>query len=168
MILIRPLTDDDIADMQTWSYPPPYDLYSLSYIPPDEALEFFKDPGNGYFGLYSPAGELLGFCNFGYDARVEGFDYFEEALDIGIGMRPELIGMSQGATYARRVFEEAEKRFPGLPLRVTIANFNQRAQRVCLKNGFRNIARFKRPSDGRDFAVLLRQPPASRVPNRNS
>ena len=156
MIQIQPLTDEDIAEMQTWAYPPPYDLYSLADIPGEEALTFFKDPENGYFGLYGPAGELMGFCNFGYDARVEGGDYALEALDIGIGMRPDLTGRGAGADYARFVFAEAARRFPGRPQRVTIAAFNARAQRVCEKNGFRETGRFERPSDGKTFIVFMR------------
>ena len=156
MIQIRPLDDADIDEMHTWVYPPPYDLYTFAYIPPEEAREFFKDPENGYFGLYGPAGDLIGFCNFGHDARVAGFDYTEGAVDIGIGMRPDLTGLGNGAAYARFVFNEAEKRFPDRPLRVTIAEFNVRAQRVCLESGFRETARFERPSDGRRFVVLSR------------
>ena len=168
-INIHPLRDRDILDLRTWSYPPPYDMYSMEYIPIDEALEFFKDPENGYFGLSDGLDSLIGFCNYGYDAQVQGGDYSEDAVDIGIGIRPELTGHGSGSRYAAFVFGEARRRFPGKPLRVTIAAFNQRAQRVCEVHGFIQTERITRPSDGKEFVVMRAQPwPESLVPKRSS
>lgn len=141
--------------MRRWAYPAPYDIYSFAYIPLEEALTFFKDPGNAYFALVRDE-EFLGFCNFGWDARVEGGDYSEPAIDVGIGMRPDLTGRGWGQEYAHFVFEEAEKRYPDLPLRVSVAGFNERAQRVCRKNGFSERAWFERSSDGRRFVIFMR------------
>jgi hypothetical protein len=40
------------------------------------------------------AGEVgqIGFCCFGPDAQLRGGDYHEPALDVGLGLRPDLVG----------------------------------------------------------------------------
>ncbi len=169
-IFVRRLKDADILEMRTWRYPPPDEIYNLAPITVGEALTFFKNPANGYFALADQNDQLLGFCNFGFDARVEGGNYAEDAVDVGITIRPDLIGRGKGKEYARVVFEEANRRFPGLPLRVTIAEFNQRAQKVCMKNGFSLVDSLERPTDGKKFLIFRSDTQAkeARVPNFNS
>jgi ribosomal-protein-alanine N-acetyltransferase len=48
-------------------------------------------------------------------------------------------------------------RFAPPAFRVTIASFNQRAQRVWQKAGFRPAQAFGRAQDGLAFVVLLRE-----------
>lgn len=130
-------------------------MYSLDDTDLENSVEFFLDPENGYFGIFGDNGRLEGFCNFGYDAQVTGGDYTEEAIDIGISLHPDLVGRGLGSDYAARVFSEARSRYPGLPLRVTIATFNQRSIRICEKHGFAATTRFTRDSDGQEFIVLV-------------
>jgi len=154
MKTIAPLTTEDVHKMHSWSYEGDLSMYSFAYIPIEKAIAFFLDPENGYFGIYGESGELEGFCNFGSDARVADGDYSTEAVDVGIGLRPNLVGRGLGTGYAKIVFEEARKRFPGLPLRVTIAAFNKASIRVCEKNGFTITHRFTRKNDGMDYVTL--------------
>ena len=51
------------------------------------------DPTNRYHGVTGEDhSQLIGFCCFGPDARVTGFAYDEDSLDIGAGLRPDLTG----------------------------------------------------------------------------
>ncbi len=158
MIEVQPLTADQIRDFLTWQYEGPYAMYNMAAEEPQEALAFFTDPANGYFAIVQGEGELLGFCNFGADARVPGGSYGTEALDVGMGMRPALTGQGMGAKYASAVFAFAARQYPELPLRVTIAAFNKRAQRLCEKVGFRICDQFQRPQDGKAFVIMTRRP----------
>ncbi len=154
---IQPLTEAQIRDFIRWQYDGPYAMYAMHDENEAESVAFFSNPTNGYYAIVDEAGLLLGFCNFGADAQVPGGDYTTDAIDVGIGMRPDLTGLGQGVDYAQAVFDFAYKLFPHRPLRATIAEFNQRAQKVCLKHGFVVVDRFERPDDKRPFVILLRE-----------
>ena len=153
---IQPLTESQIQEFISWQYDGPYAMYTMNDENEAELVTFFTDPANGYFAIVDEAGLLLGFCNFGADAQVPGGDYNQDAIDVGMGMRPDLTGQGQGADYARAVFEFAQKQDPGQAFRATIAEFNKRAQKVCLKHGFKVVDRFERPKDKRPFLILMR------------
>ena len=91
-LTIQPLTPAQIHQFLTWQYEGPYAMYNMSGDDVETAVSFFRDPDNGYFAIVDENDELLGFCNFGADARVPGGIYHQPALDIGIGMRPDLTG----------------------------------------------------------------------------
>jgi RimJ/RimL family protein N-acetyltransferase len=100
---------------------------------------------------------LIGFCSFGEDARVAGFDYADDALDVGLGMRPDLVGQSLGIGFTRAVLDFAQREYSPSAFRVTIAGFNRRAQRLCLALGFRETARFPQEGSGDEFVVFRRE-----------
>jgi hypothetical protein len=117
-------TVEQIRSYIGWQYIGPYALYNLSAEDEAAEVDFFLDPENGYFAILDDEGTLLGFCNFGADARVPGGDYSDEAVDIGMGMRPDLTGKGKGALYAAAVFDFAKTRYSEKRHRVTIAEFN--------------------------------------------
>jgi len=88
---------------------------------------------------------------------VPGGDYSDEALDIGLGVRPDLTGRGQGLTFVQTVLAFAQKQYTPAAFRVTIAEFNKRALRVWQKAGFRAVQRFETSFDGRPFIVLVRE-----------
>ncbi len=155
-VTVQPLTADHIRQFITWQYEGPYALYNMSAEDGETAVTFFSDPANGYFAIVDDDSVLLGFCNFGADAQVPGGIYDDDALDIGMGMHPDLTGQKQGATYAAAVFDFARRSFPAQRQRVTIAEFNQRAQRLCQGFGFRTTARFLHRADERPFVIMIR------------
>jgi len=154
---IQPLTETQIHEFISWQYDGPYAMYSMTDENEDELIAFFSDPVNGYFAIVDETGAIWGFCNFGEDAQVPGGDYSLEAIDVGMGMRPDLTGKGQGVDYAQAVFDFAQKQYPGQTFRATIAAFNQRAQKVCLKHGFKVVDRFERTKDKRPFVILIRE-----------
>lgn len=142
-IEIRPVTEPDIREFITWRYDPPYDGYNIT-DDPDEAVAYFLSPGVECHVLVD-SDELIGFCTFGADAQVPGGDYFENRLDIGLGIRPDLTGRGNGSTYVAAVVDLALEEHTGL--RVTIAEQNARAIRVWEANGFQRVQRFESPSE---------------------
>jgi len=153
---IGPLTEEQIRTFMTWEYVQPYDIYNLSSAEGEETINFFLDPQNGYFAIAGEGGELLGFCNFGADAQVPGGDYTDDGIDIGMGLRPDLTGKGHGREYAAVVFRFAGEQYPQQKQRVTIAEFNQRAQRLCEQFGFVATARFIKEGNGRPFIIMVR------------
>jgi ribosomal-protein-alanine N-acetyltransferase len=140
-----------------WQYEPPYDLYNMDSGNVDEAVAALLDPRNHYFSVAGEGGELVAFCCFGPDAQVPGGDYGASALDIGLGLRPDLTGHGQGLHYVKAVLDFASATFAAAAFRVTVAGFNHRAQRVWKKAGFRRVQTFPRRLDGRAFVILMRE-----------
>src|SRR5919206_2327934 len=121
----RPIARVDATAIARWRYPDPYSMYDLS----DDDADALLAPENGYHAVTDAAGDLVGFCSFGADARVPGFAYDDDALDIGLGMRPDLTGRGLGLACTRAVLEYGRRAFGPDAYRVTVAAFNRRTQR---------------------------------------
>jgi RimJ/RimL family protein N-acetyltransferase len=141
-----------------WQYEPPYDVYNLDLHETEELLRYFLQPDVNCYVITDKDGDLLAYCTFGPDGQVPGGDYHDTALDIGLGVRPDLTGQGQGHTFVNAVLDFARRTFAPVLFRVTIAEFNQRAQRVWMKAGFDLVSRFGRTADGMPFVIFVREP----------
>lgn len=84
-------------------------------------------------------GEVLGHVSYGPDGRiptVEGYPHREDALDIGLGLRPDLCGQGVGGAYVALCLRFARERYGAGRFRLSVAAFNQRAVKVYRKAGF--------------------------------
>jgi ribosomal-protein-alanine N-acetyltransferase len=147
---IREITEDDARAISTWRYPEPYSLYDSS---PDD-VDILLDPENGYFAVVDENGDLVAHGCFGIEARVPGGSYDRDAVDWGTGMRPDLTGRGHGMGFFRLVMDEARRRWPGKPLRTTVASYNERSMHLVRKCGFGEVEVFRNPS-GREFVVFM-------------
>jgi ribosomal-protein-alanine N-acetyltransferase len=158
-----------------WQYPAPYDLYNTRAEDVEASITAFLDPAYEYYKISDENGDVLAYFNFGVDARVGGGDYSEEALDIGLGLRPDLTGQGYGAIFMAAVLQFADRgqaagksaniqdaRQETQPnetvpvFRVTIAAFNTRAQHLWQKAGFCLQQSFRRQADGMEFLIFTR------------
>lgn len=156
IFVIQPIREREARQIATWRYDEPYGIYSLTAL----AIPALLDPELRYHSVRDEAGELVGFCCFGLDARVPGGVYTQgepEALDVGVGMHPDWVGKSHGRSFVATVLGFAVKEYNPSMFRVTIAAFNQRSQRVFLGLGFKEAGRFDRDGDGREFVQLERE-----------
>lgn len=154
-VTLRPVTESDIRQFITWRYDPPYDGYNITGDA-DQLVTYFMLPSVDCHALLADD-ELIGFCTFGSDAQVPGGDYFQNRLDIGLGIRPDLTGQGNGSSYVETVVDHALSRQTSL--RVTIARQNRRAIRVWEANGFHQTQEFQSPSEvmgTHDFAIFER------------
>jgi ribosomal-protein-alanine N-acetyltransferase len=136
-----------------WHYDPPYDSYDPGGDDVEEAVRSFLDPKNAYYRIVEDGGDMVAYCCFGPDARVPGGDYSAAALDIGLGVRPDQTGRRRGHVFVEAVLAFAQGTFVAPRYRVTVARFNQRAQRVWERAGFSPVHSFRR-SDGMPFVIL--------------
>lgn len=155
IIVFDPMEEPAARAIARWRYEPPYDIYNLENS--TESIRYALDPRNNYYTMRNDDGDLIGFCSFGLDGQVPGGDYRLEALDIGMGVRPDLTGKGHGSQIAANVLNFARKTFQPTIFRVTIAAFNQRARRVWEKMGFQEIQNFTHQESQREFIVMLRQ-----------
>ena len=155
-LIIKPTVAEEIHDVCTWVYDPPYDIYNLKddFGSVEEAITYFLDPEYSFHSIYEQnRDELLGIVSFGPDGKVAGGDYTVEALDIGMGIKPEWTGRGFGSEFVKAVIAFAEQTFHPPMLRVTIAAFNKRAQRVWQKAGFVEVSQFKATRGERPFFI---------------
>jgi [ribosomal protein S18]-alanine N-acetyltransferase len=151
---IVPMTPAYAAQIVTWRYEAPYDVYDMTSADP----AFLVSPESGFFAVTDETG-VIGFRSFGADGQVPGGTYDESALDTGGGLRPDLTGRGLGRAAIQAGLDFGQQRFAPDAFRVTIATFNVRAQRVVTSLGFRNIGRFRASADGRSYELLTRLRP---------
>ena len=156
-IIIKPLDATSAREILSWHYPAPYDMYDIRPENLEAEVAYFTNPDNHYFAIFNTTHNLIGFCCFFHEGQVPGGDYSDEAVDIGMGLRPDLTGGGKGTDIARAVMDFAVEQYQPLRLRTTIAAWNERAQKICLNNGFGIADRFTHPRTYREFVILLRE-----------
>lgn len=157
MIKARPSIESDVREFAVWRYDPPYDAYSFTEDV-DQSVDYFLDPSINCHTMVE-SGAVVGFCTFGRDAQVPGGDYSMEAVDVGLGVRPDLTGSGLGSRFVDTAITAAIRSFDPTTLRVTIAAGNARARRVWGKAGFVERSRFEAGQSilgSRSFVILTR------------
>jgi hypothetical protein len=89
---IRALTETDAEAVATWRYPGRYQTYDVSEVVTSEA---------GFWAVEREA-TFVGYCCFGHEARVPGAVEEAGILDIGYGMRPDLMARVWVASSSER------------------------------------------------------------------
>jgi ribosomal-protein-alanine N-acetyltransferase len=157
---IVPMTSAFAAELVTWRYPAPYELYDMA----DGDPGFFASPASGFFAL-TEGDELIGFRSFGQDGQVPGGSYDSSAFDTGGGLRPDLTGKGLGRAAISTGLEFGRREFAPDAFRVTVASFNERALRVVRSLGFRAVGSFLATAGGRRFEILIRPEAAGSSPS---
>jgi ribosomal-protein-alanine N-acetyltransferase len=111
-----------------WHYEGIYAFYDMDQD--IEGLEELLDPQSWtgrYRAVVDERGELVGFfC----------FETEDEAVVIGLGVKPDCTGRGQGQAFVEAGLEYARQKFAPAMFRLSVAAFNQRAIRVYEKVGF--------------------------------
>ena len=157
-LTFSPLDAGAARTILAWRYEGPYAVYNPQPPDLDVAVAILIDPANAYFAARDEAGVLIGFCCFGGDAQVPGGDYADTApLDVGLGLRPELTGGGRGLPFLLAVLALGRARFAPARFRLTVAAFNERAQKVYARAGFRPLARFLRGegATASEFLIMI-------------
>jgi ribosomal-protein-alanine N-acetyltransferase len=95
----------------------------------------------------------------------EPYDFYNNELThesvngmlIGLGLRPELTVRGYGALFLPVVLSYIIENFGNIPMRLTVAKFNQRGIRLYKKFGFKQEAEFIK-GDTDFIAMILRYP----------
>lgn len=144
-ILDRGLTDEEAATVATWAYQPPFDLYNSS------GPEVFRLPD--YHPVYDHD-ELVAFVCFGAEARVLGQDPEVGTVDVGAGVRPDLLSQRIGTGLMPEAIEFARTHVGARRMRTAVAAFNERSLRLCESAGFKWVRTFEGPA-GREFVEFV-------------
>lgn len=152
-LTFQPMGVDFAASIATWRYPAPYTRYGFGDATVAETVAYLTRPEHQVFAVVED-GQLVAFRSFGPDGQVAGGDYSDDYLDTGGGLRPDLTGRGLGSKILLRGLEFGNLHFGKSRFRVTVADFNVRAQKVCERVGFEPVQRFRRINDGLPFTVF--------------
>lgn len=141
---VRPLTETDSEVIATWRYPGRYSTYD-----PDEPVT----PERGFWAV-EHEGELIGYCSFGQAARVPGAVEEEGILDVGYGMRPDLMGRGLGRDFVGAILDHGTREFSPQRFRLLILEWNERSRRAAAALGFQTEDVLR--TSGGDFLVMTR------------
>ena len=151
----RPIARADAEEISRWRYPEPYATYDGD----PSSVPGLLDPRYTYHAVTDPDGGLVGYFCFGVDATVPAGRklglYDEDALDIGLGMRPDLTGRGLGLGFLQAGLRFARQAFSPAAFRLTVTALNQRAVRVYEAAGFEVIRSF---GDRGDEWLLMKRP----------
>ncbi|MRG87840.1 GNAT family N-acetyltransferase [Salinibacillus xinjiangensis] len=139
----------------SWKYEQPYDFYNNEET--EEALQELLD--GSYFAIMNETGNLFGFYCVGKSAQVppgRPFGVYQNrAVDIGFGMNPTHTGKGKGVEFCTFILQQIEDQHQGIPLRLTVATFNQRAIHLYEKLGFRKENKFE--TDVAKFITMVKK-----------
>lgn len=151
----RPINRDDVSFITGWRYESPWDFYHTDHPPSEVDFAYYLDRRLAFYIVTREDDPLpIAFCSFGDDGQVAGGDYHAVALDIGMGIRPDLTGQGLGTKLVPAVCDFADRTFAASTLRVSIAAFNERALKVWRKAGFEEVSRFFIPGRDVEFVIL--------------
>jgi RimJ/RimL family protein N-acetyltransferase len=126
-LAIAPASDSTFIELEAWRYEPPYDFYDGDVEPVLNPERFFEARDE--------------------DGSLVGFYYFETkgtALEIGLGLRPDLVGRGLGLEFFRAGVDFGRRRFRPVRLILAVAAFNERARIVYERAGLRVVGRHMR------------------------
>jgi RimJ/RimL family protein N-acetyltransferase len=111
-----------IAELMEWHYEPPLHFYDIDADPPDES-------------------KTVILC--GDDGRAEAYWYFEQpeegVVEVGIGLRPDLVGRGLGERFMRGELDYAREHFAPHTFRLYVTEWNARAIALYERLGFREV-----------------------------
>ena len=119
-------------EVATWRYEPPYDFYDLASDPDDEAAMHDPRRAANYRAVLADDGRLDAFWYF---------DWPDDAVEVGIGLRPDLTGHGQGEAFLSAQLAYATRTWQPATFRLFVTAWNERAIRLYARLGFREVGR---------------------------
>ena len=123
---VRRLSEAERAIVGEWRYPGRLSTYELGGpVAPQRPLMAVEH-----------GDELIGYCCFDEEARVPGVEPEEGSLDVGYGLRPDLVGRGLGREFVAAILDYAEAEFEPARLRLVIVDWNATSRRLAEVLGF--------------------------------
>ncbi len=147
MIFINDMDESSAKQISEWKYDAPYSMYSM-----DGSDECISELLNGSYYLAKDEKGIIGFYCFGQASHVPAGNlhgaYEDKSFtDIGLAMRPDLCGKGLGYEFITKEIEFAKALFGTDRLRLTVADFNERAIKVYERAGFKQVMDFNRTNE---------------------
>lgn len=137
LYIINRMKLEEAQEIVRWRYDSPYSLYDMS----DDEEDIQELMDGTYFSAKNLEDELIGFFCFGLNAQINAINkqvvYCDQtALDIGLGLRPDLTGQGKGKDFLMAGIHFAQNQYTFQKLRLSVAAFNKRAISLYQNVGF--------------------------------
>lgn len=123
----RPMDQADAEKVAAWHYEPPYDFYDFEADAEDLAEILDPEQRRGDYHSVEVDGELAGFFSF---------KAHDTAVEIGLGLRPDLTGAGGGLEFVEAGLAFAGESFEPESFWLDVATWNERAKKVYERAGF--------------------------------
>lgn len=136
-----------------WKYDGVYSFYDMTADLEDyeEFIdEDLRNTNDHYQAMVN--GELAGFFCVVQDGP---------AIEIGLGLRPDLCGKGVGTEFVDQMISLIDAHYQFDKLAVRVAAFNQRAAKVYRRCGFRDVKVIQQNSNGGVYEFLVMEKPRS-------
>jgi RimJ/RimL family protein N-acetyltransferase len=147
---VRAFTTADAAGVGDWRYPPPYAGYDVDGDALVEVLDCYR-------AVVDADDQLVGFYCTGAAARVPGLAVVDGVVDLGMGMRPDLVGAGLGRAFGMTAIEHVATEPGSRTLRVVVQSWNERSLRLARRLGFSEAG--VHAVGPVEYEVLVRTPP---------
>jgi len=158
---VVPMTREYALIMLSWEYEAPYTFYNNADT--DEELWTNELLDGSYVAVLNDDGKLAGHYAYGPNATLPAGHaigaYDTSALDVGLGLRPDLTGHHLGLAFTHGCLEYARAHLSPTAFRLSVVEWNKRAVRTYERAGFTAVTSF-RSSTGEDevvFVVMTRE-----------
>lgn len=152
---IKEMNENIAKQILGWKYDKPYDFYN-NEINVEEINELLN---GSYKVLFNESEEVFGFMCTGEAARVPiGHQYGvynDNLVDMGLGMNPKYVGKGYGYDFCSFIIKYINENNMGVPIRLSVAIFNERAIHLYEKLGFKRKDMFSTAS--RAFITMIRE-----------
>jgi ribosomal-protein-alanine N-acetyltransferase len=131
-VKVEEWTEAHADEVATWSYRPPYDFYDVASDPADAAA------------MHDPARADHHRAVLGEGGRIDAFWYFDwhdDVVEVGIGLRPDLTGRGLGESFFQEELSYAASAWHPTTFRLFVTVWNDRAIRLYERLGFREVGR---------------------------
>jgi ribosomal-protein-alanine N-acetyltransferase len=138
-----PMEKNYAYTIANWHYEDIYAFYDLSQDVEDQ--QEFLDSNNWeghYYAVVNNAQELIGYFSF---------EFQEEAIIVGLGLKPSYTGKELGTAFVTAGLGFAIQHFHPKKFCLEVATFNERAIRVYEKVGFILDHLFMNRTNGGDY-----------------
>ncbi|MDO7908684.1 GNAT family protein [Paenibacillus sp. JX-17] len=136
---VLPMQEADAAQICTWKYDPPYNVYGWLPWEQMKALEIeFGHPELRRKQYVSVIDDMDRLCGFAQYFPMQG------VTRLGLGMKPSRCGRGTGSAFVRAVAEEARRRQPQDEIDLEVLTWNIRAIRAYESAGFRITDTYER------------------------
>jgi len=141
------MTQADAEEIAGWRYPEPYSFYDAAADANDlaELLDATRRGGE-YVSVEDESGALAGFFQF-KERRPD-------AIEIGLGLRPDLTGRGLGSAFVEVGIGEVRARYGAVRIVLAVATFNRRAIRVYERAGFAPVRTYMHSTNGGEWEFL--------------
>lgn len=149
-LVVRPTTESDADVIAAWRYDGPWAVY-------DVAAEDIRSELTDYRTAVAAAGgDVVGFYCVGRAARVAGLPAEAGVLDLGVGLRPDLVGRSFGPQFARAILDDLRRHQSEPRVRVVVQSWNLRSVRLAVSMGLVVVGSHRCEQTGTtvDYTVL--------------